>query len=76
MRGRRLLTLPDVPGAETDSGALLADGLDYRIDDFVREANTVLDAAAILVRAVVRHILEEGIDEVTVGAVDLNYQVR
>ena len=57
-RGRRR-TLSSVPGAEADGRALGANGLNDRVDDLEAEAGAVLDAATILVRAVVRDVLKE-----------------
>ena len=41
-------------------------------DHFLQEAVTILDAPAVLVRAVVRLRLEEGVDQVAVGPVDFH----
>ena len=61
MRGR---TLVDGPRAEPDGSFLRADCSDDRIHDLQGEPGTVLDPAAILVSTLVRHVLDELIDEV------------
>src|SRR5260370_14137 len=47
------------------------DGPD-RFDHFLQKAVTILNAPAVLVRAVVRFRLEEGIDQIAVGPVDFH----
>jgi hypothetical protein len=42
------------------------------LDHFLHEAVTILDASAVLVRAVVRLRLQEGVDQVAVGCVELH----
>jgi len=49
-----------------------ADGFDYGFGDFQPEARAVLDAAAVAVGALVRDVLGELINEVAIGAVNLD----
>ena len=48
------------------------DGASDGIDDLDRKPDAVLEAASILVRALVRHVLQELVDYVSVSAVDLD----
>ena len=60
------------PRAQADRSLLLADSRDDGIHDLEREPRTVLDRATVLVRALVRDVLEELIDEVPRGTVNLH----
>lgn len=64
--------LEGAPGREADAGAVRADGVDDGLGDLEGEARTLLDAAAPGVGAVVAGVLDELVDEVAVGGVDLD----
>ena len=65
-------TLVPTPRTETDSRLRGSDCSDNRIYDFECEPRAVLDRPAVRVRARVRHVLRELVDEVPVRAVDLD----
>ena len=65
-------TLVLVPRAQTDRSLALSDRSGDGADDLKGEPRAVLDRAAVLVRAGVRHVLEELIGEVPVRSVDLD----
>ena len=54
-----LFTLEPGPRADAEPGPLLADRLRDGLDDFEREADSIFDASAVLVRPVVRVRLDE-----------------
>ena len=60
------------PRAEPDRRLRLPHGRDDGVDDLEREPRAVLDRAAVLVRALVRVVLQELVDEVPVRAVHLD----
>ena len=66
------LTLVPVPRAKADAGLALPDGSNDSVDDFEREPHAVLDRAPVLVRPLVRDVLDELVEEVAVPAVDLD----
>lgn len=57
---------------QTNAGAACADFLGNDIDDFQQEARPVFDGAAILVCALVGARLQELVDQVTIGGVNLD----
>jgi hypothetical protein len=57
---------------QADAGAAAADGLGHGRHHFQQQAGAVLDAAAVVVGAVVGAGLEELVDQVAVGGVDLD----
>ncbi len=70
--GCDMLTVAVRPGAEAYGRLLDANGLADGLNEFEREPRTVLDGAAILVRAVVRDVLDELVDEISVRAMQLD----
>lgn len=60
------------PGAQPDGGFALPNGGSDGLSDLERKAHAVLDRAAVFVRALVRHVLDELVDQVPVRAVDLD----
>ena len=64
------------PWAQTDRSLALADSTDDGVDDLVREADAVFNAPAILICAVVGHILKERVDKITVGGMDFDCKFR
>ena len=65
-----------VPRAESDSTSPLANGFYDGVDDLVREADAVFNAPAILICAVVGHILKERVDKITFGRMDFDCKFR
>ncbi len=68
----QLLTLECAPGTDSECSLLRTHRCDHGVDDLERKAAPVLDGASILVRALVRHILRELVDEVPMGGMDLD----
>lgn len=66
------LTLEFAPWADAYSRFLLTDGTTHGINNLQSESAPILDRAPVLVGAPVRHLLEELVDEISMGAVDLN----
>ena len=60
------------PRAQPDRSLRLAHGLDDRVHDLERESRTVLNRAPVLVRTLVRDVLEELVDEIAGCAVDFD----
>ena len=67
----KLKTLEGTPGADAERRLLLSDGLRHSLYDLQGEPTTVLDRTSILVGPLVRHVLNELIWQIAVGAVDL-----
>ena len=65
-------TLEGAPRADAKSDLALTDSLCYSVDYLEREPTAALDRAAVRVRALVRGVLDELVDEVSVRAVDLD----
>jgi hypothetical protein len=59
-------------GREPDAGAVAADGFGHGAGHLQQEARAVGDAAAVVVLAVVAAALEELVDQVAVGSMDLD----
>ena len=64
--------MESAPGAEADRGLVRAHGRNNGIYDLEGEAGAVLDRAAVLIRTLVRHCLQELVDEIAIRAVDFN----
>ena len=60
------------PRAQPDRSLRLPDGLDDRVHDLEREPCAVLDRPPVLVRALVRNVLEELVYEIAGCAVDFD----
>lgn len=60
------------PRTEANRRLRFANRGTYCTNDLQRESATILDGAAIFVRANVRNVLRELIDEITVGPVDFD----
>ena len=60
------------PRTDADCRLLFANRVADRVDYLQRKPTTVLDRPAVLVRAPVRHLLGELIDEVSMGGVNLD----
>ena len=65
-------SLPGIPGGDTESDPVFANGVADSFDDFEWEPGTVLNRSPVLVGPLVRNILEELIWEVSVGEVELD----
>lgn len=65
-------TLEGAPRADAQADLLRADRCYHRVDDLEREAAPILDRAPVLVRALVRDVLRELVDQVAVCPVDLD----
>ena len=65
-----MLTVHGAPRADTDSGPILADRLRDRFQDLQREPRPVLDCPSVLVRPLIRYILQELVNQVPVRAVE------
>ncbi len=68
----QMLTLECAPGADSECGLLRSHRCNHGVDGLEREPAPVLNGASILVRALVRHILRELVDEVPMGGMDLD----
>lgn len=66
------LALERAPRADAERSLLRTHCRYHGVEHFQREPTPILDGAAILVRALVRDILRELIDEVSVRRVDLD----
>lgn len=66
------LTLEFAPWADAYSRFLLTDGTTHGINNLQSESAPILDRAPVLVGAPVRHLLEELVNEISMGAVDLD----
>ena len=55
----------DAPRAQSDGRSLRTHSFDDCIDDFKAEASTILDAAAVFIRTVIRDVLNELVDKVS-----------
>lgn len=69
---RKKHTLVQAPRAQADRGLALTHCGNDGLGDLEGEARPVLDRTAVLVRPLVRDVLQELVDEVAVGAVDLD----
>lgn len=65
-------TLEFAPWANAHSRLLLTDGTTHGINHLQSESTPVLDRAPVLVGALVRHLLNELVNEISMGAVDLD----
>ena len=65
-------SLERVEGGEADGCAVSADCFDNSLDDFKGEPGTIFNGAAVAICSLVRHILEELIDKISVCTVDLD----
>ncbi len=65
-------TLELAPWADAYGRLLLANDTTHGIDDLQRESTPVLDRAPVFVGSPVRHLLDELVYEIPVGAVDLD----
>ena len=65
-------SLPGIPGGDTESDPIFADGIGDGLDDFEWESGTVLDGPAVFVCSLVGNVLEELVREVSVGEVELD----
>jgi hypothetical protein len=65
-------TVHGTPRADTDSSPILANSFRDRFQDLQREPRPVLDRSSVLVRPLIRHILQELVNQVPVCAVKHN----
>ncbi len=63
--------LRGTPWTKPDPCASWSNSLDDSIEDLQPESSTVLDAPSVLVRTLVRHVLKELVDEISIRTVDL-----
>lgn len=66
----KTLTVHSTPRAEANRGPILANRSSDRLQDLQSEPRPVLDRSSVLVRPLVRYILQELIDQVSVRTVD------
>ena len=59
-------------GRQADAGLATTDGIHHSTRDFEREAGAVLDAAAIVVGALVAVGLQKLVEQIAVGAMDFD----
>ena len=62
-----LHSLPGVPGGDTESDSVFANGVGDGFDDFEREPGTVLNRSTIFICPLIRDVLEELVWEISVG---------
>lgn len=65
-------TVHGLPGAEPDSGSFSADLLNDGVDHLQRKTTAVFDRSAVLVCTLVGDVLDELVDKISVGTVDLH----
>ncbi len=68
----RALALEFAPRAQSYPSLLLSDSLRNRLNDLQSKPSSILHTPTILVRPLVRHILEELVDQIPVRSVNLN----
>ena len=67
-----LHSLPGIPGGDTESDSIFANGIGDGFDDFQREPGTVLNRSAVFICPLIRDVLEELVWEISVGEVELD----
>jgi hypothetical protein len=65
-------SLPGTPGGDAESDAIFAGDLDDGLEDLKWEPGTVLDRSTIFVCPLVRNVLEELVQKVSVAKMDFN----
>ena len=65
-------TLEFTPWADPDPRSMRANCIHDGVDDLQPEPTSRLYASAVLVRPLITHVLEELVDEIPIGAVDLH----
>ena len=69
-KGKLSLTIHGTPRADSNGGPILANRLGDRFEDLQSESGPVLDRPSVLVRPLVRHILQELVYQVPVCTMD------
>ena len=65
-------SLPRIPGGDTESDSVFANGAGDGLDDFEGEPGAVLDRSTVFVCPLVRDVLQELVWEVSVGEMELD----
>ena len=67
---KEALTIHGTPRADTNSSPILANGFGNRFQDLEKEPRPILNRSSVLVRPLIRHILQELVNQVPVRTMD------